>query len=592
MRFGLLAGFMGLLASFGLSIAGCPSGEGADARLATDASDRPEVASPAPLPKPGTLQLLVISEARVRLGFKDGAVIQARLTDHDDQPVVGASISFALLGRPQDASLGQISALTDDKGVATTTIMSGQKVAAFNVRVSAPGAFDQLVDVAISDAGFGTLAVRARYYGARAVSERTVVIRGDASCAVLEDDGIGDAMMRLAEGQAEVQFLALPAGIGYAVLGYARGEDGTVVAQGCLEDVRVHADRSTNVVIQFSDEPISVGGELTLHADLLSDEVTSTLLVTARNAAIAAVVNDPSGRPAPESAEARFLFDSLDGVLRSDDWPGMRGLADDLTAARMLNKGSGSEPEVALQALLTESSEGALAAIDALGGHTGALLAHIGLDADLTIDGSGVPLALGVRTTRLSALGVARGVPPVVLDLPLDGEPLAATAVLEVEADRLMLESSELKVAFGALALQALRRAASSDGLGHGAELRAGMGCDRLGEWLASDAVPGASACDEACVAATCERAVARLLGAAETALLGLDLVRPTVTLAGPFELGDDDGDLQAERMSSDALTGSWTAPSSEVPTGDALTGSATVSAVESEADAQADSQP
>jgi hypothetical protein len=67
------------------------------------------------------------------------------------------------------------------------------------------------------------------------------------------------------------------------------------------------------------------------------------------------------------------------------------------------------------------------------------------------------------------------------------------------------------------------------------------------------------------------------LLGSAETALLGLDEVRPTITLSGPFELGDDDGDLRAERMSSDALIGSWNAPTAEQPIGDALTGSATV---------------
>jgi len=578
MRFDLLAGFMGLLA-VGLGVAGCPSGEGGVPRSGVLAGDPPEVATPAQLPKPGTRQLQLISDARVRLEFLASAKIEARLTDLDDRPISGAPVGFALLGRPQDASLGGISALTDADGVATTTIMTGEKAAAFNVRVSAPGAYEQLVDVAISNVGFGTLVVSAHYGGPRKVAERTVVARRgiDATCDALAKDGIGDAMLRLANGQVEVQFLALPAGT-YAVLGYARGEDGTVVAQGCIEGVLVRADASTQVAIAFSDEPISVDGELALHADLITDEVARTLLATARNAAIAAVVNDVSGRPDPEAAQARFLLDSLDGVLRSDDYaqrPAMLVLAEDLARARLANGATGPEPR--LQARLDEPGQGPLAAVVVLDAHAAVLLGQMALDAELTVEPQADSLELGLRTTRLSATGVARGEPAVVLDLPMDAQPLAATAVLAAEADRLMLEPSELKVTFGALAVQVLRRVATTDVLGHGAELRTALGCERLAEWLAVE--PGTSACDDGCLQATCDRAVARLLGAAETALLGLDEVRPTITLAGPFELGDDDGDLQAERMSSDALTGNWRSPNAEQPTGDALTGSATVTA-------------
>jgi hypothetical protein len=579
MRFGLLAGFMGLLA-VGLGVAGCPSGEDGDPRSGVLAGDPPKVATPTQLPEAGSRQLVVISAARVRLDFGMSAMIEARLTDRDDQPIPGATVGFALLGRPQDASLGVISAQTDENGVASTTIISGEKIAAFNVRVSSPGAYEQLVDVAISDAGFGTLVVRAEYRGPRSVAERTVVTRAKATCDVLDDDGVGDAMLRLADGQDEVQFLALPAGVDYAVLGYARGEDGTVVAQGCLEGVRVLADASTQVVIAFSDEPINVGGELVLHADLITDQVTTTLLTTARNAAIAAVVNDANGRPNPETAEARFLLDSLDGVLRSDDYaqrPAMLVLADDLAAARLANGVSG--PDSGLQADIAGYQLGPLTGIALLDAHAVELLGRVGLDAELSVASQDDSLVLGLRTTRLSATGVARGEPPVVLDLPLDSEPLAATAVLAMEADQLMLEPSELNVAFGALALQVLRRIASTEVVGHGAELRTALGCDRFAQWFRAEPVPGASACDDGCLQATCERAVARLLSAAETALLGLDVVRPTITLSGPFELGDDDGDLRAERMSSDALTGSWNAPNSEVPVGDALTGSATVMA-------------
>jgi hypothetical protein len=580
MRFDLLAGFMGLLA-VGLGIAGCPSGEGGDPRSDVLTGDPPEIATPAPLPKPGTRQLAVISESRVRLEFEATSVIEARLTDLNDEPIAGAPVGFALIGRPQDASLATISAYSDEDGVARTTIVAGAKAAAFNVRVSAPGAYEQLVDVAISNAGFGTIAVRAVYDGPRKFSERAVIAQGsdataDATCEDLAGVGVGDAMLRLTAGQVEVQFLALPAGIEYAVLGYARGEDGTVVAQGCVDDVLVRADMTTQVSIEFRDEPISVGGDLVLHADLITDEAARTLLTTARSAALAAVVNDVNGLPDREAAEARFLLDSLDGVLRSEDYaqrPAMRVLAEDLAEARLANGATG--PDARLQAQLVESAVGPLAAIAELDAHALTLLGRMGLDAALSVDARDEGLELQLRTTRLSATGVEKGEPPVVLDLPVDDEPLAASAVLAVDADELTLEPSELNVAFGALALQVLRRVVSTEVLGHGAELRATLGCDSLREWLTAE--PGASACDDGCLQATCERAVARLLGSAETALLGLDEVRPTITLSGPFELGDDDGDLRAERMSSDALVGSWNAPTSEQPIGDALTGSATV---------------
>src|SRR4029079_1301344 len=113
-------------------------------------------------------------------------------------------------------------------------IRAGKKATAFSVRVSAPGAYDQQVDVAISDAGFGNLEVRADYFGLRTVNERVVAIKAGASCKDL-GDGTGDAMMRFGPDQAVVRFLALPAGISYAVLGMAEGSDSTVVAQGCTD---------------------------------------------------------------------------------------------------------------------------------------------------------------------------------------------------------------------------------------------------------------------------------------------------------------------------------------------------------------------
>jgi hypothetical protein len=517
----------------------------------------------------------------VRLGFGEQATIEAQVTDTDGVPVPDTAISFALIGRAQDASLGTLSAASDEDGMASTTIQAGQKAAAFSVRVSAPGAYDQQVDVAISNAGFGNLEVRADYFGLRTVNERIVAIKAGASCKDL-GDRMGDAMMRFGPDQDVVRFLALPAGITYAVLGMAEGSDSTVVAQGCTDGLVVVADGSVRANVPFSDEPISVAGELVLSAELRADDAAVSVISTARNAVNAVVLNDASGRPARLNAEARFLLDSLDAVLRSDDYaqrPGVLALADELSQARLANGGSGSL-EGQLQAQLSAADQGALPAIDDLAEAAAPLLERIGLDAQLNVRAKGVALALSIRTTRLSALGAEGGEPPVVLDLPLDAEPTAASALLAAEHDQLMLEPSEIKVAFGALGAQVLRRVFTAAAPGHGADLRERMGCDTLGQWLGNATLQHAPACDGDCVFAACDRAVARLLGSAETALLGLDTLRPTITLEGPFQLGDDDGDLKAERMSSDALDGRWSSPTAESTLGDALSGAAMVSAI------------
>jgi len=74
---------------------------------------------------------------------------------------------------------------------------------------------------------------------------------------------------------------------------------------------------------------------------------------------------------------------------------------------------------------------------------------------------------------------------------------------------------------------------------------------------------------------AACDRALTRVMSAAETALLALDGRRPTLTLHGELSLDDADGDLLAERMDTDLLWGGWDAEM-EGAEGDFVSGSAT----------------
>jgi hypothetical protein len=114
----------------------------------------------------------------------------------------------------------------------------------------------------------------------------------------------------------------------------------------------------------------------------------------------------------------------------------------------------------------------------------------------------------------------------------------------------------------------------SSDKSGDGEEIRALVGCTTLGKWLGKQSLASRAACDASCIQAVCDRAVTRLTGAGQMALLLLDDQRPTLTLQGMLELVDDDGDLLPEKLSATAFSGQWDPPTGTAQ-GDAVSGPA-----------------
>jgi hypothetical protein len=144
------------------------------------------------------------------------------------------------------------------------------------------------------------------------------------------------------------------------------------------------------------------------------------------------------------------------------------------------------------------------------------------------------------------------------------------------DKDAISLSAVTFRAQLGSLGAQAVAKV--SDKTGHLDELRTLIGCDSLGQWLTLQSYAASGACDGTCVQAACDRAIARLVGAAQTALTALDDTRPTVTVQGELTLKDADGDLVPETLAIDMLSGQWD-PASSSAQGDMLTGAANATA-------------
>ncbi|MDH5675225.1 MAG: hypothetical protein OEZ06_24100 [Myxococcales bacterium] len=530
-----------------------------------------------------TAVLQLVSKPRLQLGFGERVVIEAKLLDAAGNGLARVPVSFALMGRPQDASLEEVEVQTDDSGHVQNGLVAGETPGTFRVRLSAPGASELFVDVAVSNAGFGTLEVAAPYEGPRAVHERLVVVQAGADCAGAEAMD-GDPMMVLgADGpDGTARFLALPADASYAVSVFAEGRDGTVLAQGCVDSVVVKADDAIAITVNLVDEALMPAGLFVLAGDLESSEPASALARAVREGAAAAVRGEASPLSAQE-IDAAFLLDSLNYTLRGEELSQLAEitvLADALAAERLSPSGELS-PEQSLAAALAAAGMAPSLVPAELSTRVVALLERVQLEAELMIDPGNGELPVTWHGQRLW-VSDASGAELSVLLSELS-QPVATQAAFDSERDLLSVGEVSFPVTFGALAAEALSAVLSVTD-GHGAELRTLAGCEVLGPWLGAQ-VLGTSdplACDAACLQAACDRSMTRIRSGAEQSLMALDAARPELTLSGELLLGDDDGDLLAERMHTELLSGLWQPAEGELE-GDAVAGPASAAMVEVE---------
>jgi hypothetical protein len=560
-------------------VCGCPSDEQADPHGGTQVIPEPSAPSGAGAPAPGTRALELLSEPGLQLGFNEKAMLRVRLRDEHGEVIAGGPVSFALAGRSHDSSLENVEAITDADGVVENQLISGEMAAVFSVRITAPGADALFVEVSVSNDGFGTLQVQAGYDGPRTVLQSSIFAQAGVNCADAARMP-GDPMVTLGPDEDVARFVALPAEVSYAILAFAEGKDGTVVATGCTDAVEVPRDDQTTAIVHFEDKPLEPLGSFALRADLDASK-PALALGSALSAGATTLVNtDSLGASVSERAEARFLLDSLDSTLRSENYaeePGAIALADAIAEERA-TPSLPQSPEQSLDAQLSVNEEGALRALPRLVQLTIDDLEQLRLFVELNVALDDGELPIYWRAVRIEALPKDSGRAPVAIELA-SSDPVLAQASLNAEQDALEFASVRFALPFGMLAAQVLREVVSFDAAGHGEEMRALVGCASLAQWLTSQSYTQGGACGESCVNATCDRAVTRLVSAAESALHALDEARPTFELWGALELSDDDGDLIAEHMSAERMFGEWEPETGEW--GDILFGLVTASTLQ-----------
>jgi hypothetical protein len=559
------------VAAVALSI-GCAAHDAASDSQASRGNESGTHADDGETAQLGTREIELTSDTALRIGFGKHSKIRGRLLDVDGKPISGKHVGFALIGRPVDSAITSLDAQTDDDGAFSNTLIAGESDATFRVRISNEAAYDTYVDVAVSNAGFGTLIVTASYGGDRAVEQRSVFAVAGVDCKDAERMA-GDPMATFADKEKEARLPALPADTSYAVTVVAEGADGTVVARGCIDGVNIESDVETPIEIALEDQALKPKGEFVLSAEIDATLPASALSTVLRSAEEAAIVGDTPGQPAPPDAEARFLLDSHDAVLRSDDFAAdkeLLKLADALATARMQDVVE-MRPDHALQGELEIASRGPLAAAASIAMLSQADLEHLHIEGSLVLAS-----AIAVHPQRIAAVPARTGAGNVLIDLVTAKTKVTTEARFRGDRDALELTRVRFGAQLGALAAQVVRAVMSTQSPGRGEAVHKLLGCSTLGAWLHAQSYASAAACDDDCLNATCERAAARLQSAAETALLATDEARPWISFSTTFALQDTDGDLIADELDGEAVSGEWEAASDSQSGGDALSGTIT----------------
>ncbi len=506
------------------------------------------------------------------LGFGEQVEVTIQLFNRNEAPIEDATIAFDLVGRPQDASLSELSVTTDSQGKASVTLFAGQRAATFGLRASALGALPVTFNAAVGGAGFGTLLVRAPYDGDRVVAERHVLAYPGLDCDEVTRVRT-DRSTVIAPDDEAASLIALPAELDYAVLVVGEGATDAVLTKGCMDGVIVQADSVFEIEVPFDDAALIPANDLELSAQLEAREVAATLAVAIRRAGERVVRSDALGQNAPIDAEGRFWLDSLGLALRDSGATSAQAqLADALAAARAaaLEMPATGSPEAELAVLLEINGEGAQLATSEISTHVRAALATLELHARLTIESSDA-LAVRFAPESFSCLPIKEGASAASVDLS-DQEPVEVNARSQPRVDAIDLRALSFSPRFGALTIDVLEQLVVPTDAGFGEQLMALSGCGSLAEWLGQQTFVDASACDEACIAAACDISMARLLDAAKEDLQAIDAARPVLSLSGVLDLADADGDLIAESMMSDALAGEWQ-PEADASLADTLLG-------------------
>lgn len=496
-----------------------------------------------PPPSGQPTELALLTPGSLQLVFGAQADFAVRYTRSDRSPIAGATIDLGLVGRADDSTLTALSVVTDADGVANGSVIAGTHATAFRIRIGAERAADRFIDVSVSDLGFGALSIATRHVGDRPVARRAIHLFADTAC---DDESVRRAVGvrsgEVLEDDEELEIGALPVGVTYAVVVRGASEAMTDVAYGCVDGLEVVADDVSPVWIEIDDLPLDVSGS---YDAVVSLDTSASALHLADGVRAAA-------RPLFDRGDAAFLLDAIDTMLREG------GDAD--AAASIARLRASTELDSDLADALALAGAGPTAALDDLASGLAEQLSRLQVEGELALGMAGLP---GWRSRTITLAGDAEIRPPLVLDLRALGVELggAVRATAVADADALQVRELTVTLPLGQLAdltLDAIARDRGGDDATSLDLLRARGGCEQLQLWAASR--DGFSEhCDDACVAAACELALAGLLSAVGDAFDVLDEDRAFVALSGRATLEDLDQDLRPDTLEVPALVGRWT---------------------------------
>lgn len=476
--------------------------------------------------------LEIVGEPTISLTSEDEATLTVRLRDAEGRPMAGNEVRFALDGRAHDSTLLALTAETDAMGLASTTLRAGLVIAAFRVRASADDAASVSFDVAVGDAGFGSMQVTPSYEGAREMLPTvTVGVFTDASC---DDDIVrrdaGDRVQRQSEDDELVRFLGLPVGPSYAVAIRGENEEGLLLAWGCADGFEIVAMEFTDLEVPFEDEPLMVDG---------SYRTTAVFSMLETSDRMAGELSGAVDRLLPES-DATLILDAAERQLTE---------AGDSAGAATLATARAGGFDTIYQGMLESEGLGPAVAHAVLIDRMAEVLAEVGItgrlritEAGLGYEVLGLDLATGYLNVRLAEL-----------DLPAELVATVAEEELTLESLSVSLTASQL---FRAVATLEAYDRLLADG----------------GQWLALEAgcamLPAPTepiGCDAECLKQACEAVLDQYYLDAIGAVAALDGERATFELSGSAALSDGAGDLRVDTLEG-TTNGEWTGPEASAP--------------------------
>lgn len=476
--------------------------------------------------------LEIVGDPTIFLTSEQEATLTVVLRDAEGRPMAGGEVRFALDGRAHDSTLLEVSAETDGLGRASTTLRAGLVIAAFRVRASSDDAASVSFDVAVGDAGFGSMQVTPTYEGPReSLPLVRVGVFTDATCddEIVRRDG-GDRIQVQSDDDELVRFLGLPVGPTYAVAVRGEGEDGVLLAWGCADGFEIVEMDSIDVEVPFDDEPLMVDG---------SYQTTTSFEMLETTGEITTVLQDGADTLLPET-DATLILDAAEQQLLD---------AGETADAAALATARAGGYDTVYQALLEAEGLGPSVAHLAFIERIGEVLTGVGIRGRIRVNGAevtyevlGLELTVGYLDARLAAL-----------ELPAELVATATDEQLTLESLSLGLSASQL---LRALATFEAYERVYADG---GAWLSYEAGCGML------PAPTEPIGCDASCLRDACESVIDEYYAAAVEALGPLDGERATFELSGAAALSDSAGDLRADTVSG-TMSGEWTGPTAASP--------------------------